>query len=400
MRYHWALVLIVLTITSFLLPTDTPDTITIFIHGSIGLRPYLAFTTVIDLIQDTVHNSPYHRAVEVLRTDPLYRMNQAIQDTGLVRIAYDAPPTDKSLGAWLTTDCYHAVRTDSGIHHYYTYGWSGLISVRERAEEGVRCYETIKKLHNEYPAARIIVIGYSHGGNIALNMASAHTDDHPWHIDTLILLGTPIQRENAHCVCSPLFKQIYNFYSHEDRVQRLDCFSLKRFFSRRHFKSCSRYDVPIHLTQVQIRVSITSPKNRHYDRSPGHTELWFFAWPETKKHLYRKNFPLYPLPVVCVIPPILDALNKQEAAVERIVFDWRVDESCALIRRRHHHSTQKQISFMPEETLQALKKRAALHAPHMQYDAAYAAQPHLCSRITEGQFGARNHRTHCSVCGA
>lgn len=400
MRYHWALALIALTITSFLLPTTDPDTLTIFIHGSIGLRPYLAFKTVIHLIQDTVHNSPYHRAVEALRTDPLYRMNQAIQDLGLMVIDRSSQPDDTNLGAWLTAECYDSVRTDTGKHEYYTYGWSGLISVRERADEGIRCYEAIKKLHDRYPKARITVIGYSHGGNIALNMACAHTDDQSWQIDTLILLGTPIQRENAHCVCSPLFKQVYNCYSHEDRVQRLDCFSVKRFFSRRNFKSCSRYTIPGHLIQIEMRVSITSPKGKHYARSPGHTELWFFAWPNAKNHLYRKSFPLYPIPIICCMPRIIETITTHAPTAERIIFDWRVDEECAVIRKRHHHTQKSIVPFISEERLADLKKRATNRAPKPEYDAAYEAQPHLCSRITEEQFGTRNHTRYCSVCGA
>jgi pimeloyl-ACP methyl ester carboxylesterase len=399
MRYSWAFIAIALTISSLLLPRESPDTITIFIHGSIGLRPYLAVSTMINLIQDTVHNSPYHAAVELMRKDRLYRMNQAIQDHGLVRIAYESEPIDTNLGAWLTADCYDMLRTDTGTHHYYTYGWSGLISGRERAEEGIRCYEALTKLHTTHPTARIIIIGYSHGGNIALNMANAHAENVDWCIDTLILLGTPIQRENDHCVCSPLFKKIYNVYSHEDHVQRLDCFSLNRFFSRRHFKSCSRYTVPGHLTQVEVRISITSPKRKHYDRSPGHTELWFFAWPEAKNHLYRKNFPLYPIPIVCTMPAIIDAITAQSIPAERIVFDWRIDESYALIRKRHHHTKQRVFCLSPEER-QKIIDRALKRQPNGSYTAAYAAQPHLYTRITEQQFGTRNHTTHCSVCGS
>ena len=407
MRYRWGVILICLTLASFILPQEPSlsPTITIFIHGSVGLRPYLAFNTVVKIICDDIHDSPYHHAVEILRADPIYYDNQAIQGRGFLPIPLDTPHTNQSLGAWLIAKIFDQFNHDSGEHQYYTYGWSGLISVRERYLEAQPLYHAIKDLREKNPTSKIRVIGYSHGGNIALYLAAIRNQEYQedtFAIDELILIGTPIQRENEHCICSLLFKKVYNFYSHQDRVQRMDCFSLNRFFSRRHFKDCSRYTVPPHVTQVELRVAAHSPQSsnkKRVDRSPGHSELWFFAWPASKNHLYRRRFPLYPLPMICFISEIIRTIEEQLPDTPAIVFEWRVHESTAVVRKRHRH-TRQLAPFIPHEKLAHLCADALSHAPYTQAPPIYEAQPTLCSRIMEGRMGARNHYTHSSRCGA
>ena len=83
------------------------------------------------------------------------------------------------------------------------------------------------------------IIGYSHGGNVLLNMALARQRNpflSPLTVHELVLLGMPVQQETDYLINDPLFEKIIHIYSRGDRIQKLDFFSCHRFFSRRLFK--------------------------------------------------------------------------------------------------------------------------------------------------------------------
>ncbi|MBA3953706.1 hypothetical protein H0X48_00095 [Candidatus Dependentiae bacterium] len=119
---------------------------------------------------------------------------------------------------------------------FYYFGWSGALSARERKKVAHQLYHTIIKLKEQYKATAgeepcIRLIGHSHGGNIALNIAQI-ADKHKecsLTIEQLILLATPVQKETAPLVKHERFKQIYSFYSSADFVQRLDPQGLSNF---------------------------------------------------------------------------------------------------------------------------------------------------------------------------
>ena len=153
------------------------------------------------------------------------------------------------------------------LENLYLFGWSGKLSSKDRIEGGRNLYRAIKKIvREEYQGTPpfIRIIAHSHGGNVALNMASLFEEENPgFFINELIMLGTPVQQATIPHTKSPLFKQIFNIHSHADIIQigdpqglpgvldelrkLLSDFSIEKsrtvfsrlrrkpFFSRRHF---------------------------------------------------------------------------------------------------------------------------------------------------------------------
>ena len=63
------------------------------------------------------------------------------------------------------------------LNHIYTYGWhSSNVSPRQRIKEGQKLYDAIQELLVEYRKTykdiKLRVVGFSHGGNVILNMVS------------------------------------------------------------------------------------------------------------------------------------------------------------------------------------------------------------------------------------
>jgi hypothetical protein len=110
----------------------------------------------------------------------------------------------------------------------YLFGWSGALNVQERWAAAQRLYKDLKiicadykQTYQEQPTIRII--GHSHGGNVALNLARLHEQaPYPCVITDLMLLACPVQTVTAPFVKSPLFCKIYSLHSHWDFMQIAD----------------------------------------------------------------------------------------------------------------------------------------------------------------------------------
>lgn len=364
--------------------------ITIFIHGSLGLRPNFAISTLIKLLQDDISNSTYKKTVEIIRDDPVFFHNQPMQARGLHPIQ-----EQQEWGAWLCTQLFDEIHKKNfhEKNRYYTFGWSGLISPTARYDASQEFYAQLKQelerlaLENMHPKIRLLC--YSHGGNTALYLAHLRNtlfNNDTFIIDELILLGTPIQRETDYLICHPMFKKIYNFFSRNDRVQRMDCFSFKRFFSQRKFNSCSRYTIPEHIKQIEIQCWVPprytkKQQRRLVDRSPGHSELWFFGWPEHENSSYRKHFPLYPVPVVCYLPVLIHTINNHAKELSDIIIEMCPHNGTLFIRPRYSFN-KKKIPFLKKEHIKKIQTKALslrprdynyeVHSAHIQQALAQA----------------------------
>lgn len=118
--------------------------------------------------------------------------------------------------------------------HYYLFGWSGKLSFSERKKAAQDLYEHLKNLSTEYQTRygvkpKIRLITHSHGGNVALNLASVSSSNDDISIEELVLLGCPIQHETAHKAQHPMFKKIYSFFSTLDTLQVIDPQGLQKW---------------------------------------------------------------------------------------------------------------------------------------------------------------------------
>lgn len=325
-----------------------------FFHGAISIKPHLTIPNIIRLICDDIDNSVYKESVEIMRDDPFFFQNQLMQERGLRKI--DFRDTRPGATSSIFASLYHIALEESGHataqdHYYYTFGWSGLLSPRCRYQESKEAYIAIQQeLHrlkeqHKYNVIEVEFVGYSHGGTICLLVAQVHDQEYPtepFSVDYLTLLGTPVQAETDYLVLSPVFKQkkIWHQFSEADRIQRLDFFSLKRFFSRRTFPKRCHSD---HLTQIKIvvtnKVQVPArnkiPKfkkhlvTKYVDYSPGHSELWFPGWTPFN---FRKEFPLYPAPMLLFTPFITKALEQHCPHARRVVIDIRAYKNTMIIK--------------------------------------------------------------------
>ncbi len=393
------------TVTNNPLPvTDTQKIITaepeiwvtVFVHGIISIKPHLSLNNIIRLMYDQVENTVYATSVEMMRNDPFFYKNQPMQAPGLHKIQTEQIPTGYASGilASLFNQVSQIAYPNKNISNmFYTYGWSGLLSPTMRYKDSVELYRVlgteIAQLKQQYgPNVKLRVIGYSHGGNIALGIALGQ-QKYPninYTIDELILMGTPIQPETDFLAADPMYKMIYHFYSLGDRIQQLDFLSTKRFFSSRLFRCRENFKVPSNLRQIQLKVTkrtnakrrcdrfdVTKDFNRAdilmgrspllRDRSPGHAEFWFFGW--TPLH-YRKKFPLYPLPMVSMLPLIFSGLSEFSDRInpeKPIIVDIRPDQELMIVRNFNDYCNYGVTPFLSPSVLQELNDKIMHLAP-------------------------------------
>ena len=163
------------------------------------------------------------------------------------------------------------------IDTFYMFGWSGLLSSKEREKAAHALYQEIAT--HKGP---ITLICHSHGSNVVLHLAAIaeKMGNKDFGIDRVILLAPPVQQTTAHLVASPCFKKVISCYSTGDLVQVLDPQGLstpsislsssrtsghKRsapFFSKRTFNPSSN------LKQVQILLHMDNPGHRSFLQTP------------------------------------------------------------------------------------------------------------------------------------
>ncbi len=398
--------------------------ITVFVHGIMSIKKHVSLPNIIRLMKDETENTTYAQAVKIMRENPFFFENQAMQQLGLEKIYPTRRERGYASGALASLFDSVVKKSNSTINnHFYTFGWSGLISERSRKSAGEELYhalaDEVEKLKDQNVNPKIRVIGYSHGGNVALNLGAVKSKfylKHPYIVDELILIGTPIQCETDHLVESNVFKHVYNVYSSSDRVQPLDCFSFKRFFSRRTFTSRSAFSVPEKITQIEIRVTDTTKKKKgvptdlpsprinplvalgktHFlrDRSPGHTELWFFGWTPL---YYRKHYPLYPLPTVAFIPHIIKHLKEYKQHIhpeETVIADLRPDYEHMIIRKAKNCNKYMIAPFFSENEIKHMCNYVQAYMPQNYTKDLYDKHTDDAHKLARDYF--KDHRKNSS----
>lgn len=363
--------------------------ITVFIHGSFSLRPHLGIRNIFKMLYDTIEESVYYRSTEINRRDPFFYKNQAMSGLGLHKI--DINHLHNNAAAPILAASFEEISHQAGYpqtEEYYTFGWSGLISNKLRYLEAAFLYQDLerisKRISKQGYTPRVRLIGYSHGGNLALQLGAIHstkTAAESFFVDELWLLGTPIQVETDYLVNSPIFKKVYNFYSRADRVQTLDFFSFKRFFSNKKFTKRRNFKVPEKLHQIRLKITKYEPSKRKYqdipltqnpeelkkyfkeiNYDPGHFELWFMGWTILT---YRPTFPLYPLPTLTFLPLIVHYLDQHPNIPHDIVAEIKPDFN--LIEFKPYHTIKSAyrdaIPFVDSELLKHMKYHVTKFTP-------------------------------------
>lgn len=201
---------------------------------------------------------------------------------------------------------------------FYLFGWSGLLSFKEREAAAHDLYVALKKVREEYkmnyghePTIRIIA--HSHGGNVALLLEKVKDEeDTSFCITDLILLACPVQSQTMHYAASPTFGKVYSLFSLLDVMQVVDPQGLQKeskmekvpLFSQRYF--------PHHEKIEQVAIK----KN---NRSIMHIEF------------IQLNF-------VAQLPYLISEINKWR--IENPIADWHCRTKCLCIDTSKKHRAE------------------------------------------------------------
>ena len=414
--------------------------ITIFVHGSFcspfGLLN--VFETVQDEVLGTryqklnkmVRADPYFYQEQTILERGLLPINPSFD----LRVT-----SGKILAAYPLIKAYDEVNeyVKPGQEHnfYYTFGWSGLLSQKVRRYEGMRLYNMLNAEFESFKKQGLVpkvrVVGHSHAGNVLLNLAlidevlaqgiekpikiditsaqkkhkteamegmrqllvglpsehhaRQHKGNKRWDyrpvdkglvIDESIILGCPIQPETDHCVALNTFKKMYNFYSGEDIIQKMDWISTKRYFSDQRFTTeCSR------LVQAKVMLDRAFFADKQQQSSsflsslwhqvanvvgffvrqsndPTHRELWYAGWEDV-----QSDTSIAPLPTFIFIPLLINAIEASKAFHD-------VDLNIQLNTKRltvsvfqHNQSEVEYTVQMPTDLVNYIRKSVLLWKP-------------------------------------
>lgn len=354
--------------------SNKEEWINILIHGTVGLRANFNVETFFRLLSDSIDGSKYEQNVYSIREHPLLFTVQPMQCLGLQKIKkIQNYPNAPYAFACIFDKLANQFLGPNIKNYYYTFGWSGLLSYKRRFIESFALYEAIRNLlicfKNKKRFPRIRIIAYSHGGNLALNLAALRNQYYPednFIIDEFVVMGMPVQKANACMTKGSIFKRIYNVYSKSDSVQKLDIFSPCNVMSKRKFHG----NAPSTLTQIEVRVTgrlkpckdITLPQGLRgiINQSPGHIELWFFGWTNNG---YRRNFILHPLPVATLLPYLIFSTRHASCQCANITVDIRPEYENACIID-HTANRKINIPFISHCQLQSLQQLAETFNPH------------------------------------
>lgn len=407
----------------------------IFVHGIMSIKPHLSVANFLRFLTDNIENTIYSETVHHMRQDDFFYKNQAMQELGLHKI--DLNRVEKGYASGLAGCLLNEVEnlTDDCSNyenHYYNFGWYALLSARIRYQDAIPLYNSLVQEINTFRAQgiepEVRLYGYSHGGNLCLNLGAVRQNedvDQTLRIRELILLGVPIQCETDFLINDLVFERIYQIYSRGDRIQKLDFFSTKRFFSRRLFKSRKYFNIPDKLTQIQIRITravrgkhrtelppfnihdlptLSGKSKRLRDGSPGHIELWFFGWTPTN---YRPDLLIAPFPLLVFVPLILHQVNltlsRAQAANPHkpVIVDIRPEYSQTIIKNQKSWKDVTITEFFDKQTLQQLADMTKPYVPdaytiedyeyHIEMALEKAKETH--EKKNECQTGHRRRRT-------
>ncbi|HJM68833.1 MAG TPA: hypothetical protein QGF02_02715 [Candidatus Babeliales bacterium] len=287
--------------------------IVVFVHGTVNAPRTTG--QLIKALRDNTQSSEYGKRTIAMRNDPFFYQSQPIGPLGLRPIDINGFRYGDASG--LFAHIYDITNTQANPStnrtNYYTFGWTGQLNrpARIKAAKDLlnALVEEVAIYKESGVKVKIHLIGYSHGGNVCLNLAQITPREGALPIDQLVLLGTPIQRCSHNLIKHTMFKKIYNIYSQKDTVQTMDWFSTDAAPTRK-FMNFKNKPLPKKLNQIRIRMIEHKTLNNRSKRiitEPDHSQFWFFSWGD-----YKKDSPLDPIPVAAFIPMILNTTQKSK----------------------------------------------------------------------------------------
>lgn len=370
------------------LKPDNDVWVNVYIHGII--RPVVDIGDMINISRQKLKQTRYKSVTKYVRKNNVIHRSQALQAVGLQPIKMEPNPDNNGSRAMVAVFKklkQHAGQDADAKELFYTFGWSGLLCYSSRQKASFFLYNKLIRLANKLKAQglnpKFRIIAFSHGGNVAVQMANFD----PWNkarskleINELITLGMPVQKENDVLIRHPMFTKIYHFYSEGDIPQKLDFVTTDYGTSFRRYQSRACFKIPDKLTQIQIRFSKRvnfKSKNSKQDRydaftyDPSHIEMWSFGWTPSG---FNKKSPAYPFPTAAFAPYLANIISKTPNIGTNLTVDIHTNQNKIIITDRRwndHHTIKKvEIPFIPVEAYNELKQTAWTRRPDDNLDLA------------------------------
>lgn len=192
--------------------------------------------------------------------------------------------------------------------NYYIYNWSGALLEQKRKEESVDLFKAINELKMkdeiEKKESVFIICGYSHGGNLALNLGdiiNLNNAKDDFKVDYLILIGTPIYNFTKKMIMAKnknnnyVFENIINIFSSGDKTQISDIISAGKYLGTRRIISEKRenlfqFSISYYKNLIDNKNINPNLKNKINSKNfyfPNHKELFYF-----KNNSFYEVFPI------------------------------------------------------------------------------------------------------------
>ncbi|UNE35800.1 hypothetical protein KG892_02140 [Vermiphilus pyriformis] len=391
----------------------------VFVHGIMNIADHLSLDLVPRIWQDKLECTPYAWTLEHMRQDSFFYQNQPIQGPGLVQANPEKYGGNAIYALGQVIEQANLPKKYENPQ-FYTFGWNGLLSHSNRYKAARNLLESLIELRHYHASqgtnAHFHLVGYSHGGNVILNIAQAIDDTgQNLAIDEIILLGTPIHPGNTELALHDCFLKVYNLFSTGDWVQTVDGLSGTTSSSKRMFICKKDFKLPEKIVQVKLKVTRLTKSRRCKppltllpavingrtpylrDNSPGHIEFWFFGWSPA---FYRCNFPFFPIPFVGWIPFLLNIIDKYPINLcnpeDYMIIDIRPEYDVILIRDSQHkfHGLEQFISAQKREEI--IKSIEWAQPAQKMDQASYNARVYnICCTVRKGS--RTHHSSQCCI---
>jgi hypothetical protein len=218
--------------------------------------------------------------------------NKKIEQPGLINITNIDDPRhynlEKNYGLLETLKKY---RDSDSL--FFIFNWDGELSNKSRRNASKKLAKEIINLKKKYENAELYIIGYSHGGNVAAQIADFIPKNSGITIDYFIMLGTPIGDRTEKWLMTKkirgdyFFNHVYNAYSSSDFTQIKDLFF--------NFPLCRRYIKIRKKNVTNMKIAFVHDDKVFPDSSfiysPNHRDFWRI---HQDKHIKNNIFYFYP----------------------------------------------------------------------------------------------------------
>jgi len=169
----------------------------------------------------------------------------------------------------LAKSCHEADPIEFPCDCFYTYGWpSTVLSAKTRQYEGIQLFcgidAIVRQYRKKFDEVKVRVIGFSHGGNIILNMIQCL----PFFCKNteldVVFLGIPVQELTRSFINNAWVNRAFSFYSDADWMQVMDIQKMANWGDNVPWFSKKIFQDDDQIVQIKLTINGKSIGHREY----------------------------------------------------------------------------------------------------------------------------------------